>query len=74
MASTISGFNRSNMAPDKAWRCQIFVVFFIIFLFCEVYGRVPDLTNVFSSKHTNNWAVIVRTLEIIKSILVEFIK
>lgn len=55
--------NQSNMAPDKAWRNQIFVVFLFIFLFSEVYGGVPDLNNVFSSKHTNNWAVIVRTVK-----------
>ena len=28
---------------------------------CDVYGASPNLTNVFSSKHTNNWAVIVCT-------------
>ncbi|CAB3983277.1 GPI-anchor transamidase-like [Paramuricea clavata] len=49
------------MAPDKGRRKFILVVFCFLFLFCEVYGASPDLTNVFSSKHTNNWAVIVCT-------------
>lgn len=56
--------NQTNMAPDKGWGKFIFlVVFCFLFLFCEVYGASPDLTNVFSSKHTNNWAVIVCTFK-----------
>ncbi|XP_028408342.1 GPI-anchor transamidase-like [Dendronephthya gigantea] len=49
------------MAADKAWKNLTFLGYLFIFLFCHVYSATPDLSKAFSSKHTNNWAVIVCT-------------